>query len=122
MKYIRTKDGKIYELQETKSKEKYLVKANELIPLWNTTEYEIIEQANTIEELCDAFEVTRYEGTSWFTVNTYTNFKKAYSDWYGCGYQGVTSNLYGLVNGKRVAILRGYTEGKHRDKIEMELL
>jgi len=53
MKYIRTKDDKIYELQAAKSGEKYLVRRNELIPMWNTNEYEIIKQADTIEELCD---------------------------------------------------------------------
>ena len=55
MKYIRTKDGKIYELQETKSKEKYLVRTNELIPLWNTNEYEVLKEADTIEELIDEY-------------------------------------------------------------------
>lgn len=53
-KYIRTKDGKIYELQKTKSGEKYLVKTNELIPEWNEAR-EVIKQADTIEELCDEF-------------------------------------------------------------------
>ena len=52
MRYIRTKDGKIYELQKTKSGEKYLVKTNELIPEWNEAR-EVIKQADTIEELCD---------------------------------------------------------------------
>lgn len=53
-RYIRTKDG-IYELQKTKSGEKYLVKPNKLIPKWNTEAYEEIRQADTIEELCDCF-------------------------------------------------------------------
>lgn len=53
MKYIRTKDNKIYELRETKNKEKYLVRTNELIPLWNTNEYEVLKEADTIEELVD---------------------------------------------------------------------
>lgn len=55
MKYIRTKNGKIYELQETKNGEKYLVRNGELIPLWNTKAYEILTQSDTIEELCDEF-------------------------------------------------------------------
>jgi hypothetical protein len=57
MRYIRTKGG-IYELQKTKSGEKYLVKTNELIPEWNTEKYEVIRQADTIEELCDELVAT----------------------------------------------------------------
>ena len=54
MKYVRTKD-EIYELQETKNGEKYLVRTNELIPLWNKNAYRIFMEANSIENLCDAF-------------------------------------------------------------------
>ena len=55
MKYIRTKDGRIYELQETEDGEKYLIRTGELIPMWNTEAYEILAQADTIDELCDRF-------------------------------------------------------------------
>lgn len=53
MKYVRTKNGRIYKLQETKNGEKYLIRTGELIPMWNTKAYEILAQADTIEELCD---------------------------------------------------------------------
>ena len=57
MKYARTKDGKIYELQETKNGEKYLVGNGKLIPLWNTEAYEILAQADAIEKLCDGYYI-----------------------------------------------------------------
>lgn len=54
MKYIRTKDGKLYEVQSASNGERYLVRTDELIPV-RTNTHEIIKQADTIEELCDEF-------------------------------------------------------------------
>ena len=128
MKYIKTKDG-IY-----KSDKVSIVKENdiELVILgicdetiertrgktWNCETNIIINQSDTIEELCGSFEVVRRDGTTF----KYRSYKKAFNLWLSDGYQNVSSKMYGLINGKRVAIMTGYTEGKNPDKLELELL
>ena len=55
MKYIRTKDG-VYESEKVSHDDKYVYKY-EVRPIWcvNQDQEEIINQADTIEELCDFF-------------------------------------------------------------------
>lgn len=71
-----------------------------------------------VEEMCDAFEVVRWDG---YTFH-YGSFKEAYDRWLGDGYQNVSSKMYGLKDGKRIAIMTGYHEGKNPEKLEMELI
>lgn len=119
MKYIRTKDG-IY----SRSKIICCAFAREYQSEdWNKDiesylQTPILKQADTIEELCDSFEVVRWDGYTF----KYKSYKEAYDRWFGDGYQNVSSEMYGLINGKRVAIMTGYTEGKNPDKLELELL
>lgn len=109
MKYVKTNDG-IYYVPTLLFQDPLNCKCEHGM---------VIKQANTIQELCDEFEVIRkYDGYTF----KYTSYEDAYNRWFGDGYQGVSDDMYGLVNGKRVAVMTGYDEGKHPNKIEMELL
>lgn len=97
MRYIRTKDGKIYELQETKSGEKYLVRTNELIPLWNTKAYEIVKQADTIEELCDRYVLHHTDIIFLNKEHTKYRFENEPNNWYDITETEIRVGVYGAI-------------------------
>lgn len=120
MKYIRMKDG-IYEEHKVPCLKCEYFSENILIGqsgCQGRTSICVYPSADTIEELCDSFEVVRFDRTTF----KYKSYKEAFDLWLGDGYQNVPSKMYGLINGKRVAIMTGYTEGKNPDKLELELL
>lgn len=120
-RYIRTKDG-IYELQKTKSGEKYLVKTNELIPEWNTEKYEVIRQADTVPELCDAFVIVTKDGEK----HTYYSYERYVLAMAACEEEGIEVEAYGAIwteGDENEPILRSVAKRKTTEgKEDLELL
>lgn len=74
MKYIRTKDGKIYEVVDLTKMGNYVVRVKWYGEDVDTTivfRDETIKSADTIEELCDTLVV--WEGKNLLTFITYNN-------------------------------------------------
>lgn len=56
MRYIRTKYGRIFEVLEEDKRFYYIGYPNEVgLALWGKLAKDVIKEADTIEELCDAF-------------------------------------------------------------------
>lgn len=81
MKYIRTKDGKIYDttewknIRETHSLVVLMNKDRESVLLYKA---DIVKQADTIEELCDCFVVIRPQpkGNDYYTLHRFAYVKE----------------------------------------------
>lgn len=82
MKYIRTKDGKIFDLDKIELCAEYycIDDENQLYIEWYAVKetFEIINQADTIEELCDLFVYVYEEGKpfvdAWFAADKWAKY------------------------------------------------
>ena len=71
MRYIRTKYGRIFEVLEEDKQFYYIGYPNEVgLALWGKLAKDVIKEADTIEELCDAFVIVHKDGTHVFQKST----------------------------------------------------